>query len=53
MGQAGYQRIQTEGVFIPETLAKRTERIYDQWLQDLRPSVQTEGVISHQTTKRH
>ncbi|MEI8401010.1 MAG: glycosyltransferase family 4 protein [Alcaligenaceae bacterium] len=53
MGQAGYERIHTEGVFTTETLAKRTERIYDQWLEDLHPSRQGAGVISHQTTDRH
>ena len=53
MGQAGYDRIHTEGIFTTETLAKRTERIYYQWLRDFPSSLQTEGVISHQTTKRH
>ena len=53
MGQAGYERIHTEGIFTTETLAKRTERIYYQWLRDLHPSLQSEGVISQQITKRH
>jgi glycosyltransferase involved in cell wall biosynthesis len=53
MGQAGYRRVHTEGVFTTETLAKRTERIYDQWLEDLRPAVQAKRVISDQTTDQH
>ena len=53
MGQAGYQRVHTEGIFTTETLAKRTECIYDRWLRDLSPSLQTEGVTSQQTTDRH
>jgi glycosyltransferase involved in cell wall biosynthesis len=53
MGQAGYERIHHEGVFTTQALAKRTERIYDQWLKDLRPSAQSKSVISHQTTNRH
>jgi glycosyltransferase involved in cell wall biosynthesis len=53
MGQAGYQRVHTEGIFTTETLAKRTECIYDRWLRDLSPSLQTEGVVSQQTTDRH
>ena len=53
MGQAGYQRVHTEGIFTTETLAKRTDCIYDQWLRDLSPSLQTEGVTSQQTTDRH
>jgi glycosyltransferase involved in cell wall biosynthesis len=52
MGQAGYERIHTEGIFTTETLAKRTERVYDQWLRDLRPVVQTEPVVSHPTPGR-
>ena len=51
--QAGYQRVHTEGIFTTETLAKRTECIYDRWLRDLSPSLQTEGVTSQQTTDRH
>ena len=53
MGQAGYQRVHTEGIFTTETLAKRTECIYDQWLRDLRPSLHAERVLSQQTTDRH
>jgi glycosyltransferase involved in cell wall biosynthesis len=53
MGQAGYERIHHEGVFTTQVLAKRTERIYDQWLKDLRPSAQSKSVITHQTTNRH
>ena len=53
MGQAGYQRVHTEGIFTTETLAKRTECIYDQWLRDLRPSLHAESVLSQQTTDRH
>lgn len=53
MGQAGYQRLHTEGIFTTETLAKRTDCIYDRWLRDLSPSLQTEGVTSQQTTDRH
>jgi len=53
MGQAGYERIHTEGMFTTETLAKRTEGIYGQWLKDLRPSVQTDSVNPQQTTDRH
>ena len=53
MGQAGYQRVHTEGIFTTETLAKRTDCIYDRWLRDLSPSLQTEGVTSLQTTDRH
>jgi glycosyltransferase involved in cell wall biosynthesis len=53
MGQAGYERIHTEGMFTTETLAKRTEGIYGQWLKDLRPSVQTASVNPQQTTDRH
>ena len=53
MGQAGYQRVHTEGIFTTETLAKRTDCIYDRWLRDLSPSLQTEGVTSQQTTDRH
>jgi glycosyltransferase involved in cell wall biosynthesis len=53
MGQAGYQRVHTEGIFTTETLAKRTECIYDLWLRDLSPSLQTEGLTSQQTTDRH
>lgn len=53
MGQAGYQRVHTEGIFTTETLAKRTECIYDRWLRDLSPSLQTQGVTSQQTTDRH
>ena len=51
MGQAGYQRVHTEGIFTTETLAKRTECIYDQWLRDLRPSLQTGRAISQQPTE--
>jgi glycosyltransferase involved in cell wall biosynthesis len=53
MGQAGYDRVHTEGIFTTETLAKRTEGIYGRWLKDLRPSVQTDSVMSQQTTDRH
>ena len=53
MGQAGYERIHHEGVFTTETLAKRTERIYAQWLADLSPSGQAERLISPNTTDRH
>jgi glycosyltransferase involved in cell wall biosynthesis len=53
MGQAGYERIHTEGIFTTETLAKRTERIYGGWLKERRPSDQTERVISPHTTDRH
>jgi glycosyltransferase involved in cell wall biosynthesis len=53
MGQAGYDRVHTEGIFTLETLAKRTEGIYGQWLKDLRPSVQTDSVMSQQTIDRH
>jgi glycosyltransferase involved in cell wall biosynthesis len=53
MGQAGFQRVHTEGIFTTETLAKRTECIYDQWLRDLRPSLHAERVLSQQTTDRH
>ncbi len=53
MGQAGYQRVHTEGIFTTETLAKRTECIYDQWLRDLQPSLHAERVLSQQTTDRH
>jgi len=51
MGQAGYRRVHTEGIFTTETLAKRTECIYDQWLRDLRPSLQTGRAISQQPTE--
>jgi glycosyltransferase involved in cell wall biosynthesis len=53
MGQAGYQRVHTEGIFTTETLAKRTECIYDQWLRGLKPSLHTERAHSQQTTDRH
>jgi glycosyltransferase involved in cell wall biosynthesis len=53
MGQAGFERIHTEGIFTTKTLAKRTERIYDQWLKDLSPSMQTELDSSHQAAERH
>ena len=53
MGQAGYERIHNEGIFTTETLAKRTERIYGEWLKERRPSEQAERVISHHTTDRH
>jgi len=53
MGQAGYQRVHTEGIFTTEALAKRTECLYDRWLKDLRPSAQSDSVISPQTTNRH
>lgn len=53
MGQAGYDRVHTEGTFTTETLAKRTEGIYGRWLKDLRSSAQTDGVMSQQTTDRH
>jgi glycosyltransferase involved in cell wall biosynthesis len=52
MGQAGYERIHSEGTFTTETLAKRTERIYHQWLRDLRPSVKADRVTSHEVTDR-
>jgi glycosyltransferase involved in cell wall biosynthesis len=53
MGQAGHERIHTEGIFNTETLAKRTEGTYGQWLKDLRPSVQTDSVHPQQTTDQH
>ena len=53
MGQAGYERIHNEGIFTTETLAKRTERIYGEWLKERRPSEQAERVISQHTTDRH
>lgn len=53
MGQAGHERIHTEGIFNTETLAKRTEGIYGQWLKDLRPLVQTDSVNPQQTTDQH
>ena len=53
MGQAGHDRVHTEGIFTTETLAKRTEGIYDQWLKDLRPSKQADSVMPQQTTDRH
>jgi glycosyltransferase involved in cell wall biosynthesis len=53
MGQAGHDRVHTESIFTTETLAKRTEGIYDQWLKDLRPSVQADSVMPQQTTDRH
>ena len=53
MGQAGHERIHKEGIFNTETLAKRTEGIYRQWLKDLRPLVQTDSVNPQQTTDQH
>jgi glycosyltransferase involved in cell wall biosynthesis len=52
MGQAGYERIHLEGIFTTESLAKRTERVYGQWLKDLRPVMQAEPVTSYPTTDR-
>lgn len=53
MGQAGHEQIHARGIFDTETLAKRTEGIYGQWLKDLRTSVQTDSVNPQQTTDQH
>ena len=50
MGQAGYERIHTEGIFNTQTLATRTERIYVRWLDELNPSIKSRTAIQDEKT---
>ena len=37
LGQAGYARVRTEGMFDTQTLSRNTERVYRRWLAELAP----------------
>lgn len=37
LGQAGYARVRTEGMFDTQTLSRNTERVYRRWLAELVP----------------
>jgi glycosyltransferase involved in cell wall biosynthesis len=37
LGQAGYDRVHTEGMFDTQTLSRNTERVYRRWLAELAP----------------
>lgn len=37
LGQAGYTRVRTEGMFHIQTLSRNTERVYRRWLAELAP----------------
>ena len=50
IGQAGYERIHTEGIFNTQTLVTRSERIYGRWLDELNPSIKSRAAIQNEKT---